>query len=127
MAERLRDHELEELVPGFHPAPPLGDDREPEAAGVLVELADQRVHPARVEARPSQVVERGEDSDIGRIAAKGAAADLGQLLDVVGAEPVTVRRFIMMGRQSTSTRPPCRKAMMTSRPSSARHFRFFSM
>ena len=80
------DQQLEELVSGLHPAPPLGDDREPEAAGVLVELADQRVHPARVEGRPVQAVERGEDPDVGRVAAEGAAADLRELLDVVGAD-----------------------------------------
>ena len=85
LPERLRDHQLEELVAGLHPAPPLGNDRELEPAGVLVELADQRVHPARVEARPVQAVERGEDSHVGRIAPKGAAPDLRELLDVVGA------------------------------------------
>jgi hypothetical protein len=50
---------------------------------VLVELTDQRVHAARVEGRPIQAVERGEDSDVGRVAAKGATPDLRQLLDVV--------------------------------------------
>ena len=73
--ERLGDHALEELVAGLHPGPPLGDDREPEAAGVLVELADQRVHAAGVEGRALQAVERGEDPDVGRVAAEGAAAD----------------------------------------------------
>ncbi len=42
-------------------------------------------------------------------------------------EPVTVSRFIMMCRQSTVTLLPCRNAMIAIRPSSARHFRFFSI
>ncbi len=86
LPERLRNHALEELISGLHPAPPLGDDRELEAAGVLVELADQRVHPARVEGRPLEAVERGEDADIGRVAPEGAAARLRELLDVVAAD-----------------------------------------
>jgi hypothetical protein len=53
---------------------------------VLVELTDQRVHPVRVEAGPLQAVERGEDSDIGWIAAKGATPEVRQLLDVVGTD-----------------------------------------
>ena len=47
LAERLGNQPLEEFVAGLHPAPPLGNDRELEAAGVLVELADQRVHAGR--------------------------------------------------------------------------------
>ena len=42
-------------------------------------------------------------------------------------EPVTVSRLTMIGRQSISARPPCRNPMNTSRPSSARHLRFFAM
>jgi hypothetical protein len=86
LPERLCDQQLEDLVSGLHPAPPLGNDRELETAGVLVELADQRVDPAGVEGRPVQAVERGENSDVGWIAAEGAAADLRELLDVVGAD-----------------------------------------
>jgi hypothetical protein len=48
--------------------------------------ADERVHPLRVEARPVQAVERGEDPHVGRIAAEGAATDLRELLDVIGAD-----------------------------------------
>ena len=61
LAERLGNELLEERVAGLHPAPPLGDDREPEAAGVLVELADQRVHPRprRRSARPGCRAKRG--------------------------------------------------------------------
>ena len=44
------------------------------------------MHPARVEGRPLQTVERGEDADVGRVAAKGAAVGLRQLLDVVAAD-----------------------------------------
>jgi hypothetical protein len=44
------------------------------------------VHPARVEGRPVQAVERGENSDVGRIAAEGAAPDLRELLDVIGTD-----------------------------------------
>ena len=91
LAERLGDDALEELVARLHPAPPLGDDRELEAAGVLVELADQRVHAAGVEGRAAQAVERGEDPDVGRVAAEGAAAHLGELLDVVGADVARAR------------------------------------
>ena len=47
LAQRLGDDALEELVARLHPGPPLGDDRELEAARVLVELADQRVHARR--------------------------------------------------------------------------------
>ena len=86
LAERLGNHPLEEFVAGLHPTPPLGDDRELEAAGVLVELADQRVHAGRVEGRPIQVVERREDPDVGRVAAEGATARLRELLDVVAAD-----------------------------------------
>jgi hypothetical protein len=53
---------------------------------VLVELADQRVHPARVEGRSRQAVEGGQDPDVGRVATEDAAADLRELLDVVGAD-----------------------------------------
>ena len=86
LAERLGDQSLEDLVSRFHPLPPLRDDRELEAAGVLVELANQRVHAGRVEGRTVEAVERGEDADVGRVAAERSAADLGELLDVVGAD-----------------------------------------
>ena len=86
LPEWLRDQQLEDLVSGLHPPPPLGNDRELETAGVLVELADQRVDPASVEGRTVQAVERGENSDVGRIAAEGAAPDLRELLDVIGAD-----------------------------------------
>ena len=86
LPERLGDDALEDLVGGLHPAPPLRDDRELEAARVLVELADERVDEARVERRAVEAVERGEDADVGRVAPERAAADAGELLDVVGAD-----------------------------------------
>jgi hypothetical protein len=86
LAERLGGDSLEDRVHRLHPLAPLGDDRELEAARVLVELADQRVHPGRVEGLPIEGVQRGEDPDIGGVATEGAAADLRELLDVVGAD-----------------------------------------
>ena len=53
---------------------------------MLVELADQRVHAGGGEGRAVGAVERGEDADVGRVAAECAAADLRELLDVVGAD-----------------------------------------
>jgi hypothetical protein len=58
---------------------------------VLVELPDQRVHLRRDEVRAVEAVERGEDPDVGRIAAKRAAPDVGELLDVVGADVARAR------------------------------------
>lgn len=85
LPQRLGHGPLEHLVGGLHPRSPLGKDRQAKAAGVLVELADQRVHPGGIERRPRQAVERREDPDIGRIASEGPAADRRELLDVVGA------------------------------------------
>ena len=91
LAERLGHDALEERVDRLHPRAPLGDDRELEAARVLVELADQRVHARRVERRAVERVERGEDADVGRVADERPAADLGELLDVVGADVARAR------------------------------------
>ena len=91
LAERLGDRALEQLVGGLHPRPPFGLDRELEAARVLVELADQRMDLRRVEGRAVQRVEAGEDADVGRVAAEGRAARLGQLLDVVGPDVLRAR------------------------------------
>ena len=43
------------------------------------------MHVAGFERRAGRVVERREDPDIGWVAVKGAAADLRELLDVVGS------------------------------------------
>ncbi len=62
-------------------------DREFEAAGVLVELTDQRVHPVGVEGGPVEVRERGDDADVRRIALELPPAFGREFLDVVRAYP----------------------------------------
>ena len=53
---------------------------------MLVELPDPRVDDAGVEPRAGQLVERGDDADVGRVSVVGAAEHLGQGPDVVGAD-----------------------------------------
>ena len=60
-----------------------------------------RLHLAALEQRPDLLAQRAARSPTLR--SSGLARSV---------EPVTVSRFIMMCRQSTSTRPPCRNAMI---------------
>ena len=62
-------------VAGPHPPAPLRDDVESEPGRVLVELADPRVDDAGVELRSGQLVERGDDADVGRVGEIRAAED----------------------------------------------------
>ena len=91
LAERLRDRALEDGVDGLHPLAPLRDDRQLEAAGVLVELADQRVHARGVERGTAERIERGQDAHVGRVAPERPAAHGRELLDVVGADELRAR------------------------------------
>ena len=53
---------------------------------MLVELADPPVDGARVELRAGQLVQRGDDADVGRVSVVGAAEHLGQRPHVVRAD-----------------------------------------
>jgi len=86
LAQRPGQQRPVQQVAGAHPQPPLRHDVEREPGGVLVELADQRVGPGRVEGGPGQLVQRGHDADVRHVGRVRAAQDLRQGPDVVRAD-----------------------------------------
>ena len=86
LTERPGQQRPVQQVTGTDPQPPLRHDVEGEPRGVLVELPDQRVGAGRVEGRPGQFVQRGDDADVRHVGCVGTAELLGQGTDVVGAD-----------------------------------------
>ena len=93
---------------------------------MLVELADPPVDGARVELRAGQLVQRGDDADVGRVSVVGAAEHLGQGPDVVGADVAgRASNGTTKGRSSARTRSASRLTW-ASRNSSADSSRYAS-
>jgi hypothetical protein len=57
-----------------------------EPGGVLVELPHPRIDVPGGKLGPGQLVEGGDDADVGRVGEVGAAEHLGQLADVAGPD-----------------------------------------